>query len=337
MQVNEAVSQTADEFLVVVSGAQDQVPVDSQDPERVKKGYLLRDGFVRPGELVQDGPVEAVIDCIQWQPLGSSLWLEKWEILYLVKWEKTKTNPKPCLAFTHEHLLDLLCTRGHAKYWGAELLTKKYKALAITRFWAQETHKCDVRRWVLCVNRPPGEESCQPSWEWSSLPEKTKKCQPDSISYPQVLAGWSASTQNYTQKWPKTLVKTLSDVLLSSYLRTFLWLIYKFILKFSGDMKEPLHHMPTTHDKGLSYVLHRVEWDLSLVPNQAKAPQTGSKMTFSKKQGSNGLCADSTARREYSFNSKSSCSVSLSSYYKDLSNPVNIRSLNQRQVIQLWV
>lgn len=65
MQVNEAVSQTADEFLVVVSGAQDQVPVDSQDPERVKKGYLLRDGFVRPGELVQDGPVEAVIDCIQ--------------------------------------------------------------------------------------------------------------------------------------------------------------------------------------------------------------------------------------------------------------------------------
>lgn len=65
MQVNEAVSQTADEFLVVVSGAQDQVPVDSQDPERVKKGYLLRDGFVRPGELVQDSPVEAVIDCIQ--------------------------------------------------------------------------------------------------------------------------------------------------------------------------------------------------------------------------------------------------------------------------------
>lgn len=143
--------------------------------------------------------------------------------------------------------------------------------------------------------------------------------------------------KNYTQKWPKTLVKTLSDVLLSSYLRTFLWLTYKFILKFSGDMKEPLHHMPTTHDKGLSYVLHSVEWDLSLVPNQAKAPQTGSKMTFSKKQGSNGLCADSTARREYSFNSKSSCSVSLSSYYKDLSNPVNIRSLNQRQVIQLWV
>lgn len=65
MQVNEAVSQAADEFLVMVSGAQDQVPVDSQHPQRVKQGDLLRDGFVRPRELVQDGPVEAVIDRIQ--------------------------------------------------------------------------------------------------------------------------------------------------------------------------------------------------------------------------------------------------------------------------------
>lgn len=65
MQVNEAVSQAADEVLVVVSGAQDQVPVDSQHPEGVQQGYLLRDGFVRPRELVQDGPVEAVIDRVQ--------------------------------------------------------------------------------------------------------------------------------------------------------------------------------------------------------------------------------------------------------------------------------
>lgn len=33
MQVNEAVSQTANEFLVMVPRAQDQVPVYSQDPE----------------------------------------------------------------------------------------------------------------------------------------------------------------------------------------------------------------------------------------------------------------------------------------------------------------
>lgn len=65
MQVNEAVSQAADEFLVVVSRAQDQAPVDGQHPQGVKQGDLLRDGFVRPRELVQDGPVEAVIDRIQ--------------------------------------------------------------------------------------------------------------------------------------------------------------------------------------------------------------------------------------------------------------------------------
>ena len=33
MQVNEAVSQTANEFLVMVPRPQDQVPVYSQDPE----------------------------------------------------------------------------------------------------------------------------------------------------------------------------------------------------------------------------------------------------------------------------------------------------------------
>ena len=109
---------------------------------------------------------------------------------------------------------------------------------------------------MLCVNKPPGEESCQPSWEWSSLPENMRRCQPDSVSFPQVLSGWSASTQNYTHKLPKTLVKTLSDVILSSYLRTFLWLTYKFILKFLGDVKEPLPHVLTTHGKGLSYLLH---------------------------------------------------------------------------------
>ena len=65
LQFSRSVVSDSYDFLVMVSRAQDQVPVDSQDPERVKKGYLLRDGFVRPGELVQDGPVEAVIDCIQ--------------------------------------------------------------------------------------------------------------------------------------------------------------------------------------------------------------------------------------------------------------------------------
>ena len=142
---------------------------------------------------------------------------------------------------------------------------------------------------------------------------------------------------NYTQKLPKTLVKTLSDVLFSSYLRTFLWLTYKFILKFLGDMKEPLHHMPTTHDKGLSYLLHHVLNEICrLCQTRQRHPRQAVKWHF-QRNGSNGLCADSTARREYSFNSKSSCSVNLSSYYEDLSNPVNIRSLNQRQVIQLWV
>ena len=81
MQVNEAVSQTANEFLVMVPRAQDQVPVYSQDPEWIKESYLLRDGFVRPGELVQYGPIEAVINRIQWQSLGSSFWLKIWEIL----------------------------------------------------------------------------------------------------------------------------------------------------------------------------------------------------------------------------------------------------------------
>lgn len=48
MQVNEAMSQTADEFLVVVSRAQDPSSVDSQDPEGVKQGYLLWDRFCAP-------------------------------------------------------------------------------------------------------------------------------------------------------------------------------------------------------------------------------------------------------------------------------------------------
>ena len=258
MQVNEAVSQAADEFLVMVSGAQDQVPVDSQHPQRVKQGDLLRDGFVRPRELVQDGPVEAVIDRIQWQPLRSSLGLEMWEILDLVKWKKTKTKPETVLFIHTWTFIRFIVYQTPCWVLGCRVINKKYKALAIIRFWAQETHKCDVRRWVLRLNKPHGEESCQPSWEWSSLPENMRKCQLGSVSYPQVLSRWLACPQNYTQKLPKTLVKTSSDILLPSYLRTFLWLTYKFILKFFGDMKEPLYHMLTTHDEGLPYLLHRV-------------------------------------------------------------------------------
>lgn len=69
VQVNEAVSQTANELLVMVPRAQDQVPVYSQDPERVQESYLLWHGFVCPRKLVQDGPVEAVINRVQGQSL----------------------------------------------------------------------------------------------------------------------------------------------------------------------------------------------------------------------------------------------------------------------------
>lgn len=48
MQINKAVSQTANEFLVMVPRSQDQVPVYSQDPERIKESYLLWNCFVCP-------------------------------------------------------------------------------------------------------------------------------------------------------------------------------------------------------------------------------------------------------------------------------------------------
>lgn len=64
MQVNEAMSQTADEFLVVVSRARIKFLLTVRT---LRESGLLAVGqvFVRPGELVQDGPVEAVIDRIQ--------------------------------------------------------------------------------------------------------------------------------------------------------------------------------------------------------------------------------------------------------------------------------
>lgn len=80
MQINQAVSKTANEFLVVVAGSQDQVAVYSKDPEWIKESHLLRDSFVCAWELVQDGPIEAVIDRIKRQSLWSSLWLKKQKI-----------------------------------------------------------------------------------------------------------------------------------------------------------------------------------------------------------------------------------------------------------------
>lgn len=76
MKINQAVSQTANEFLVMVPRPQDQVPVESEYPERVKESDLLWNSFMCSWKLIQDGPIEAVINRIQWQALRSSFGLK---------------------------------------------------------------------------------------------------------------------------------------------------------------------------------------------------------------------------------------------------------------------
>lgn len=73
MEADEAVRQAAQELLIVVPRAQKEVPVDGEDPERVQESHLLRDSLVGSGKLIEDGPVQAVVDGVQRQTLRSSL------------------------------------------------------------------------------------------------------------------------------------------------------------------------------------------------------------------------------------------------------------------------
>lgn len=98
VQVNEAVGQAGDEVLIVVAGAQDQVAVDGEDAQRVQERHLLGDGLVRPGELVQDGPVQTVVDGVQGEILGPPFGLgkgentEKSSTLQVMTWKMNNVN-----------------------------------------------------------------------------------------------------------------------------------------------------------------------------------------------------------------------------------------------------
>lgn len=69
MQADEAVSQTGHKVLVVVSRPENKIAVDSQDPQGVQQGHLLGHRLVRPAELVENRPVQAVVDGVQGKAL----------------------------------------------------------------------------------------------------------------------------------------------------------------------------------------------------------------------------------------------------------------------------
>ena len=77
MQADEAVSQTRHKVLVVVPRAQHQVAVDGQDPQGVQQGHLLSHRLVGSAELVEHGPVQAVVDGVEGQALGAPLRLQE--------------------------------------------------------------------------------------------------------------------------------------------------------------------------------------------------------------------------------------------------------------------
>lgn len=77
MQADEAVSQAGHKVLVVVARPQHQVSVDGEDPQGVEQGHLLGHRLVRPTELVEDGPVETVVDGVEGQALGATLGLQQ--------------------------------------------------------------------------------------------------------------------------------------------------------------------------------------------------------------------------------------------------------------------
>lgn len=77
VQADEAVRQAGYKVLVVVSRPEHQVAVDGQDPQRVQQSHLLGHRLVGSTELVEHGPVQAVVDGVERKPLRTTLRLEK--------------------------------------------------------------------------------------------------------------------------------------------------------------------------------------------------------------------------------------------------------------------
>ena len=77
MQADEAVSQTGHKVLVVIARPQHQVAVDGQDPQGVQQGHLLSYRLVGSTELVENRPVQAVVDGVEGETLGTPLGLEE--------------------------------------------------------------------------------------------------------------------------------------------------------------------------------------------------------------------------------------------------------------------
>lgn len=80
VQADEAVSQAGHEVLVVVPRPQHEIAIDSENPKGVQQSNLLSYCLVRPTELVEDGPVQTVVDGVEGKALGAPLRLEKTRI-----------------------------------------------------------------------------------------------------------------------------------------------------------------------------------------------------------------------------------------------------------------
>jgi len=79
VQADEAVGQAGHKVLVVVARPEHQVAVDGQDPQGVQQRHLLGDRLVGSAELVEYCPVQAVVDGVEGETLGTPLGLEEEE------------------------------------------------------------------------------------------------------------------------------------------------------------------------------------------------------------------------------------------------------------------
>ena len=69
-QLEEAVAEAADELLVVVAGAEHEAAVVGEPVQGVQQVGLVGDRAHGPGQLVQDGPVQALVDVVEGQTKG---------------------------------------------------------------------------------------------------------------------------------------------------------------------------------------------------------------------------------------------------------------------------